>query len=75
MCVAIPGKVVEFTAREPLITAKVDFGGVIREICLQSTPEAKVGDYVLAHAGFSISIIDENEAEELLSFLRKIQPL
>jgi len=50
---------------------KVDFGGVIREVCLAYTPEAQVGDYVVVHAGFAISRLDEEEAQETLALLEE----
>lgn len=49
--------------------AKVDFGGVTREVCLAYVPEAEVGDYVIVHAGFAISQVDESEAQETLDLL------
>jgi hydrogenase expression/formation protein HypC len=48
---------------------KVDFGGITREICLAYVPEADVGDYVIVHAGFAISRVDEAEAQETLALL------
>jgi hydrogenase expression/formation protein HypC len=77
MCLAIPGRVVEI-AEEPdptLRRAKVDFAGVRKEICLAFTPEAAVGDYVLVHVGFSISIIDEAEARRVFELVREMGEL
>lgn len=51
---------------------KVDFEGVITDICLEFLPEAKVGDYVLSHVGTAISILDEDEARETLEALRQL---
>jgi hydrogenase expression/formation protein HypC len=48
---------------------KVDFGGITREVCLAYVPEAGVGDYVIVHAGFAISRVDETEAHETLALL------
>jgi hydrogenase expression/formation protein HypC len=48
---------------------KVDFGGITREVCLAYVPEARVGDFVIVHAGFAISRIDEAEAQETLDLL------
>ena len=50
---------------------KVQFGGILKEVCLAYTPEAQVGDYVLVHVGFAISRIDEAEAQETFVFWRK----
>ena len=69
MCLAIPGKVVEVFDRKGLRMAKVDFGGVRRECCLDCVPEARLGDYVLVHVGFAMSRIDEHEAALTLQVL------
>ena len=66
MCLAIPGKVLAVSADDPILrTGRVDFGGIIKEINLAYTPEAGVGDYVLVHVGFAITVIDEAEAEKV----------
>jgi len=52
--------------------AEADIGGVTRQISIQLTPEAKVGDYILLHTGYSINIIDEAEAEETLRLLKEL---
>lgn len=52
---------------------KIEFGGIVKEACLAYTPEAEVGDYVLIHVGFSISVIDEQEANEIFQYLDEIQ--
>ena len=59
MCLGVPGKITEITDNALLRMGKVDFGGVVREICLAYVPEAGVGDYVVVHVGFAISQIDE----------------
>lgn len=68
MCLAIPGCIVELP-EEPLGQGKVRFGAVVRGVCLACVPEAKVGDYVIVHAGFAISLLDTAEAERTLSLL------
>ncbi len=69
MCLAIPGCILS-TAGEALSrVARVDFGGVVREINLGFTPEASVGDYVLVHVGIAIATIDEDEAARILAAL------
>ena len=73
MCLAIPGQVLSITGDDPMARAgRVDFGGVVKEINFAFVPEVRVGDYVLVHVGFAISIIDEAEAERVLSDLRDI---
>jgi hydrogenase expression/formation protein HypC len=72
MCLAIPGKVLEATPAGLNRIAKVQFGGVTREIYLDFVPEAKIGDYVLAHVGFAISVIDQAEAERTFALLEEM---
>jgi hydrogenase expression/formation protein HypC len=72
MCLAIPGKVMEFHQTDGLRMSKVDFGGIAREACLEYLPEAEVGDYVLVHAGFAISKVDAEEAARTLQLLEEL---
>lgn len=72
MCLAIPGRVVEFHNTEGVRMSKVDFGGVTREACLAYLPEAEIGDYVLVHAGFAITKVDPEEAARTLQLLREM---
>lgn len=72
MCLAVPGKIVEIEENEGLQMAKVDFGGIFREACLDYVPEAKVGDYCVIHVGFAISLLSEKEAMETLDLLKQI---
>jgi len=72
MCLGIPGKVVEMYSQDDLPMGKVDFGGILKEVCLAYTPEVQLGDYVLIHVGFAISRIDEAEANEIFSYLEEI---
>lgn len=75
MCLAIPGKVVETFAQNGMQMAKVQFGGVTREACLEYVPETKVGEYVLVHVGFAISRIDEDEARRTYEALAELDQL
>jgi hydrogenase expression/formation protein HypC len=72
MCLGVPGKIVETYQKGGLQMAKVDFGGVFREACLNYVPEAKVGEYCIIHVGFAISILSESEAQETLDLLKQI---
>ena len=72
MCLGVPGKIVETYEKGGLQMAKVDFGGVFREACLNYVPEAKVGEYCIIHVGFAISILSESEAMETLDLLKQI---
>ncbi len=77
MCLAVPGKIVSIAEDDAphLRRGKVDFGGVLKEICLAYTPEAEIGDYVLVHVGFSLSRIDEEEARRIFDTLREMEEL
>lgn len=75
MCLGIPGKIIEIYESDGLKMGKVDFGGVLREACLEYTPEAKIGSYTLIHVGFAISVISEEEAQETLRLIREIVDL
>lgn len=77
MCLAVPGKVVSLIEEEGLALrrGKVDFGGIRKEVCLEFTPEARLGDYVLVHVGFALSVIDEAEAQHVFAALRELGQL
>ena len=68
MCLAIPALIKTIDGQQ----AVVDIEGVIRDVSLQLTPEAKVGDYVLLHTGYAIGVIDPAEAEETLKLLKEL---
>jgi len=72
MCLAVPGKIIELDEKDPMRMGKVDFGGIIREASLAYVPEAGLGDYVIVHAGFAISQLDEEDAHETLRLLEEI---
>jgi hydrogenase expression/formation protein HypC len=73
MCLAIPGRVLEIGEETGLLRmGRVDFGGVVREVCLAYTPEVQVGDYVIVHTGFAIQRLDEEEARETLRLLGQV---
>ena len=72
MCLGVPGKIIEIYKENGILMGKVDFGGVIREACLEYVPDAKLGDYTLIHVGFALNLISEQEAQETLDLLRQI---
>lgn len=74
MCLGIPGKVLRIRDAE-LRTGDVDFGGVVKEVCLAYVPEANVGDYVIVHVGFAISRVEEAEAARVFRYLDEIGEL
>jgi hydrogenase expression/formation protein HypC len=76
MCLAVPGKIVSIEGTDPVFrTGQVSFGGVAKRINLAYVPEARIGDYVLVHVGFAISIVDEAEAQEVFEYLKQMGDL
>lgn len=76
MCLAVPGKVLQIDGDDPLMRmGKVSFGGIVKEVNLAYTPEAQIGDYVIVHVGFAISIVDEEEAQRVFEYLDQIDEL
>lgn len=72
MCLAIPGKILSIVGEEVARLARVDFGGIVREVNLCYVPEANVGDYVIVHVGFAISVVDEAEANRVFEYLKEM---
>lgn len=72
MCLAVPGKIVEIYDSAGMRMCKIDFGGVLREACLEALPDANVGDFTIVHAGFALNILSETEAQETLDALREL---
>jgi hydrogenase expression/formation protein HypC len=75
MCLAVPGKILSATGSDTMRTGVVSFGGAKKEASLAFVPEAIVGDYVLVHAGFAISVVDAAEAAQTLEYFRQIGEL
>ncbi len=72
MCLGIPGKVQKLYDQDGTPMAAVDFDGVQQAVCVATTPEVQVGQYVLVHAGFALNILSDYEAEETLKILRDL---
>lgn len=75
MCLAIPGRLIERFDATDLPMGRVDFNGMTRDVCLAYVPEAKVGEYVVVHVGFAISVLDAEEAERTLRLLDELGEL
>jgi len=75
MCLGIPGKVVATYREHEVLMGKVDFGGVLRRVCLEHVPEVQIGHYVLVHVGFALNTIDEEEAQRVFEFLEGMNQL
>jgi hydrogenase expression/formation protein HypC len=72
MCLAIPGKVEAISTDGLIRIGRVNFGGVVKNVCLDYVPEVEVGDYTIVHVGFALSKIDEETAEQTLRDFREL---
>ncbi len=72
MCLAIPGKVEEISTDGLIRIGRVNFGGIVKNVCMDYVPEVQVGDYTIVHVGFAISKIDEETAEQTLRDFREM---
>ena len=76
MCLAIPGKLIEITTDPAGVKmGRANFGGIVKQVCLEYTPEAEAGDYVLVHVGFALSKVDEVEAARTYQLLEEMKQL
>ena len=75
MCLGIPGRIVETYREYDIPMARVDFGGVLKRVCLAHVPEATTGSYVIVHVGFALSVVDEAEARQIFTFLEGMDEL
>jgi len=74
MCLAIPGRIIDLNDDTPLTrTGRVGFGGTVKKVNLSAVPRASVGDYVLVHAGFAISVVDADEAARTFEYLAQLE--
>ena len=75
MCLAVPGKILSIQGEDFARTARVSFGGIVKEVSLAYVPEATVGEYAIVHVGFAISLVDEEEALRTLEYLKQMGEL
>lgn len=76
MCLGVPGKIIEIQENPIGMTmGKVDFAGIVKEVCLAYVPDAQTGDYVVVHVGFAISKVDEQQAADVFNFLQNMGDL
>jgi hydrogenase expression/formation protein HypC len=75
MCLAVPGRVIEVWDREDTRMAKVDFGGIVKEVCVAFVPDIEVGEYTIVHVGFALQRLDEKSALETLAVFAKLGEL
>jgi hydrogenase expression/formation protein HypC len=72
MCLGIPGKILEISETTGIKMGKVDFGGVIKDVCLAYLPDIEIGDYAIVHVGFAITKLDEESAKESLALFEEL---
>jgi hydrogenase expression/formation protein HypC len=72
MCLAIPGRVESISTEGDVCIGRVNFGGIVKRVCLDYVPDIQVGDYTVVHVGFAISRIDEESAEKTLAVFRQM---
>ena len=72
MCLGIPGKVLEISEETGIRMGKIDFGGIVKEVCLAYLPDVHVGDYAIVHVGFAITQLDEESAQESLALFQQM---
>jgi len=76
MCLAIPGKLLEITDDgHGMRMGRANFGGIVKQVCLEYTPDVTTGDYVLVHVGFALSKVNEEEAARTYQLLAEMQQL
>jgi hydrogenase expression/formation protein HypC len=75
MCLAVPGKVLAISGEREFRTGSIGFGGIARQASLAYLPEAKVGDYVLVHAGFAVSVLEAADAMQTFEYLKQMGEL
>ena len=75
MCLAVPGKILSIQGEDFARTARVSFGGIVKDVSLAYVPEARDGEYVIVHVGFAISVVDEAEALQTFEYLRRMGEL
>jgi hydrogenase expression/formation protein HypC len=76
MCLAIPGKVIDITEDSNGVRmAKANFGGVVKQVCLEYTPDVQLGEYVLVHVGFALGKVDEEQAANTYHVLEELRQL
>ena len=75
MCLAVPGKVTEIWERDGTRMATVEFGGIVKEVCLEFVPDIEVGEYTIVHVGFALQRLDEASATETLELFRQLGEL
>lgn len=71
MCLGVPGRIVETWCEDGAVLARVDFLGEERRVCLNYLPDLAVGDYVIVHAGFALTLVTADEADRTVAMMRE----
>lgn len=72
MCLAIPGRLIKIHDHAGLKMGEVDYDGTVSQVCLEYVPEIELGQYTVVHAGFALSILDEEEAQKTLALWQEL---
>lgn len=72
MCLAVPGRVIDIGEKDGTRMATVDFGGVVKEVCLEYLPDLQVGEYAIVHVGFALQRLDEESAKQTLELFAEL---
>lgn len=72
MCLAIPGKLIAVYENTGLKMGQVDYDGTVSNVCLEYVPEIEIGQYTVVHAGFALSVLDEEEAQKTLDLWQEL---
>ncbi|MFE3788720.1 HypC/HybG/HupF family hydrogenase formation chaperone [Streptomyces goshikiensis] len=72
MCLAVPGRVLDIGEKDGTRMATVDFGGVVKEVCLEYLPDLQVGEYAIVHVGFALQRLDEESAKQTLELFAQL---
>ena len=76
MCLAVPGRILSIEEADPAFrSGRVDFAGIVKQVNLSYVPDAAIGDYVVVHVGFALSVVDEEEAQQVFRYLRDMGEL
>lgn len=72
MCLAVPGRVEEIMEKDGVLMGRVNFDGIIKQVCLAYVPDIRVGEYTIVHVGFALTKIDEESAQKTLNTFREM---
>lgn len=71
MCLAVPGRIEKILDANGVLMGKVNFGGIVKDVCLAYVPDIEVGEYTIVHVGFALQRVDEKSARETLQLFEE----